>query len=88
VFIVTMVTLSTCSATGTTRHVEEVYLKYIYIRQDSYNQLIMTSETPRIGWKHPILVGYQDANLPRWCYNIGLWSDVNELNNLDTQPTT
>ena len=30
VFIVTMVTLSTFSATGTTRHVEEVYLKYIY----------------------------------------------------------
>jgi hypothetical protein len=48
----------------------------------------MTSETPRIGWKLPILVGYQDANHPRWCYNIGLWSDVNELNNLDTQPTT
>ena len=29
VFIGTMVTLSTFSATGTTRHVEEVYLKYI-----------------------------------------------------------
>ena len=29
VFTVTMVTLSTFSATGTTRHVEEVYLKYI-----------------------------------------------------------
>jgi hypothetical protein len=60
----------------------------IYIRQDSYNELIMTSETPRIGWKHPILVGYQDANLPRWCYNVGVWSDVHEVNNLDTQPTT
>ena len=29
VFIVTMVTLSSFSATGTIRHVEEVYLKYI-----------------------------------------------------------
>ena len=29
VFIVTMVTLSTFSATGTTRHVEEVHLKSI-----------------------------------------------------------
>jgi hypothetical protein len=48
----------------------------------------MTSETPRIGWKLPILVGYQDANLPRWCYNIGLWSDVNELNNLDIKILT
>ena len=46
----------------------------------------MTSETPRIGWKHPILVGYQDANLPRWCYNTDLWSDVNELNNLTPNP--
>jgi hypothetical protein len=60
----------------------------IYIRQDNYNELIMTSETPRIGWKLPILVGYQDANLPRWCYNVGVWSDVHEVNNLDTQPTT